>query len=290
MRLACIDIGTNTTRLLVAEPDGPGLRTVLVERAYASLAHVGREGALGADTIAAVTRAVAEQIAVAKAAGAVSIDVVATAGVRAAGDGPALRAAVAAAGGPSLRLLSGDEEARLAFRGATCRLPQGSSDRVGVLDIGGGSTELAVGCCQSGVDWLVSLPTGSAVLTDELLESDPPAQAELAAARARVEELFTDVAAPPVTAAYAVGGSAGTLYRLVGAVLEADALCRTLERLVEAPSAELAAALGLDVRRARLLPAGIVLLQRAVEAIGVTPRMGSGGVREGVLLERLAAG
>ena len=289
MRLACIDIGTNTTRLLVAEPDGVGLRAVLVERAYASLAHVGREGTIGADTIAAVTRAVGEQLAVARAAGATSVDVVATAGVRAADDGAALRAAVAAAGGPPLRLLSGDDEARLAFRGATCRLPRESGEPVAVLDVGGGSTELAVGCCRSGVDWLVSLPTGSAVLSDERLPSDPPTEAELGAARARADELFASVHPPPVSAAYAVGGSAGTLYRLVGGVLEPDALARTLAQLTGAPSRELAAALGLDARRARLLPAGIVLLQRAVQAIGVTPRMGSGGVREGVLLERLAA-
>ncbi len=287
MRLACIDIGTNTTRLLVAEPDGPRLREVATARVFADLGHVRGCGEIGASTIAAVVRAAVAHAQTAQVAGAESIDVVATAGVRVGEDREALFSAVTEATGLPVRVLSEDEEGRLAFRGATSGLSDAAEATLGVIDVGGGSTELVVGTRAGGVTWIASLGIGSAVLTEEHLHSDPPGPVELAAAADRADAEFAGVTAPAVSAAYAVGGSATSLFRLVGTVLDVDSLTLVRERVTSAPSAALAETLELDPRRARLLPAGIMLLERAVRVMGVPARIAAGGVREGVILERL---
>jgi exopolyphosphatase/guanosine-5'-triphosphate,3'-diphosphate pyrophosphatase len=289
MRLACIDIGTNTTRLLVAEPDAAGLREVSTGRVFADLGHVRHGGYIGASAIALVVRATVAHVEAARAAGAEAIEVVATAGVRVAEDREALCRAVTDAVGLPVRLLSPDEEGRLAFAGATRGLADDPRTPLGVIDVGGGSTELVVGTRAGGVSWIASLAIGSAVLTEEYLHSDPPGPVELSAAADHADHEFAGVHAPAVAAAYAVGGSATSLYRLVGALLDVDTLTLVRERVTSAPSAALAETLQLDPRRARLLPAGIILLERAVRAMGVAARIAAGGVREGIILERLAA-
>jgi exopolyphosphatase/guanosine-5'-triphosphate,3'-diphosphate pyrophosphatase len=288
MRLACIDIGTNTTRLLVAEPGERGLREVYAGRVFADLGHVRRSGRIDELAIRRVVHAVVGHVQAAEAAGAEAIDVVATAGAREAEDREALVDAIADAVGLPVRLLSADDEGRLAFVGATYALRDDAHEPVGVIDVGGGSTELVVGTRARGPSWIVSLAIGSSVLTEQCLPGDPPEPAELAAAVDRVEDVFAGVHAPPLSAAYAVGGSATSLSRLVGGVLDADALTLVRERVTSAPSEQLAGTLELDPRRARLLPAGIILLERAVRAMGMAARIAAGGLREGVILERLA--
>jgi len=287
MRLACIDIGTNTTRLLVAEPDGRALREVYGAREFTDLGHVRRRGQIGPEAIARVVSATVAHVQAARTAGATRIDVVATAGVRAAEDRAALCEAVTAASGLPVRMLSGEEEAHLAFAGATCGLAADGHEPVGVIDIGGGSSELVVGSCAGGVDWVVSLAIGSAVLTGDCLSGDPPTPAELEAAARSADEAFAGVCPPPVSAAYAVGGSATSLYRLVGEVLDLEAMAAVRARVTSAGSGELAPVLGLEPRRVRLMPAGILLLERAVRVLGVPARIAPGGIREGVILARL---
>jgi exopolyphosphatase/guanosine-5'-triphosphate,3'-diphosphate pyrophosphatase len=288
MRLACIDIGTNTTRLLVAEADGQSVREVLALREFSGLGTVGPAGTIDAERIEAVAVAVADQARSARAAGARRIRAVATAGVRDATNAAALLDAVARASGLQATVLSGVEEARLAFAGATrsARL-LAPTEVVGVADVGGGSTELVVGTPAGGVHWSVSLPVGSAVLGASCPLSDPPSHAELDVARERVEEAFAGVRPPPSARCLAVGGSATSLWRLVGQPLDAGALGRALDRLTASPSSEVARQMDLDPRRARLLPAGILVLERALRALGGPLHIGSGGVREGVILEEL---
>ena len=289
MRLACIDIGTNTTRLLVAETDGVSLRELQAGRVFVDLGHVRRLGQVGPAAISLIVRATVGHAAAARLAGAESIDVVATAGVRGAEDRATLCDAVTQAIGLPVRLLSGEDEARLAFAGATHALGEPAGAPLGVIDVGGGSTELVVGTRGGGVSWLVSLGIGSGALTEQYLHGDPPDRAELAEASDRAGDAFAGVVAPPVSAAYAVGGSATSLSGLVGGVIDVDTLRLVRERVTATPSAALAQALQLDPRRVRLLPAGIIVLERAVRAMGVAARIAAGGVREGVILERLAA-
>jgi exopolyphosphatase/pppGpp-phosphohydrolase len=82
-----------------------------------------------------------------------------------------------------------------------------------------------------------------------------------------------------------VGGSAASLSRLAGRILDAGAFARALAELVAAPRREVARRFGLDVERVRLLPTGLVILQAASELFGAPLVVAGGGLREGVLLE-----
>jgi exopolyphosphatase/guanosine-5'-triphosphate,3'-diphosphate pyrophosphatase len=286
-RCACIDIGSNTTRLLVAEADGSRLREVVSQRAFTRMSASDGDG-VGQHKIAEVAAIVARQVRLADELGARSMRVIATAAVRDAIDKSALALAIEACCGATLEILSGEEEARLAFAGAIGMLPDPPAGRLGVVDVGGGSTELVVGTAAEGAQWSVSLPVGSARLTRSNLPSDPPTPAELAALRLKLVTLFGEVDPPRPVAAYAVGGSATSIQRLMGAVLDRDALTRGLQTLVRRPSSEIAVRLGLHAERARLLPAGILLLDAASRALGAPLLLAGGGLREGVVLEQLA--
>ncbi len=287
-RCACIDIGSNTTRLLVAEAAGSRLRELISERAFTHLGATGA-GEVGPHKIAEVASIVARQLRLADELGVRSTRVIATAAVRDALDKRALAAAIEAACGATMEILSSEDEARLAFAGAIGALVAPPAGLLGVVDVGGGSTELVVGTATGGVVWSISLPVGSSGLTHAELPSDPPTPAELAALRARLGELFGDVDAPQPAAAYAVGGSATSMQRLLGVALDCDALTRGLQALVARPSQEVALRLGLHADRARLLPAGILLLDAASRALGAPLLLAGGGLREGVVLEQLAA-
>ena len=289
-RCACIDIGSNTTRLLVAEAFDGRLREVVSVRAFTLLGAAGTApGGVGPDKIDEVATVVARQVRVAEELGTASLRVVATAAVRGAVDRAALAGAIEAACGARLEVLDARDEARLAFQGATGMLPRCPSGLIGVVDVGGGSTELVAGTRAEGVTWSVSLPLGSSVLTRDEAFSDPPTPGELARVRATLAKRFAPVRAPHPAVAYAVGGSATTMQRLMGLVLDRESLARGLQALVTRPAAEVAARLGLHAERVRLLPAGILLLDAASRALGAPLQFAGGGLREGVVLEQLAA-
>ncbi|MEA2307436.1 MAG: exopolyphosphatase / guanosine-5-triphosphate,3-diphosphate pyrophosphatase [Solirubrobacteraceae bacterium] len=284
VRCACIDIGSNTTRLLVAEadPHRPGaLREVTVVRAFTRLG-AGRspDGAIDPAKIELTAATVAEQAAAARAAGADRLRCVATAAIRAAPNGPELCRAVAAAAGLDVRVLTGEEEAALAFRGAIACAPDPPPDGpVGVVDVGGGSTELVVGTVAGGVSWWVSLPGGSSSATE--------AAGNGTTLREHVAALFAGVRPPRPQVAYAVGGSATSLARLLGPELTPEVLGRGLALLEATAPAVLAARFDLHAERVRILPAGLVLLDAAARALGAPLRIASGGLREGVVLTEL---
>ena len=290
VRCACIDVGSNTTRLLVAMDDGPRLREVFSERAFTRLgAERGGGGEIRADKVAEVAAVVARQLATARRLGAQDVRIVATAAVRQAVNAAALTAAVDRECGARLEILDGADEARLAFAGAVGMLAEPPAGLLGVVDVGGGSTELVVGTWAGGVTWSVSLPVGSSVVTEADLPTDPPSAAELAGLRGRLARVFAAVDVPRPERAYAVGGSATSLRRLVGGMsLERDALARGLQALVTRPAEEIAQRLGLHPDRARLLPAGILLLDAASHALQAPLELAGGGLREGVILEQLA--
>jgi exopolyphosphatase/guanosine-5'-triphosphate,3'-diphosphate pyrophosphatase len=127
------------------------------------------------------------------------------------------------------------------------------------------------------------------VLADEHLHDDPPTPEQLDAVRAHVAGVLAPLAAPRPAAAYAVGGSATSLRRLLGTVLDMEALGRGLLALATLPRAEVARRFALHPERARLLPAAILLLEAATEAFGTPLRTCGGGLREGVLLEAVGA-
>lgn len=289
MRRACIDIGSNTTRLLVADCADGELEEVHQERAFTHLAACRQAGgAIATAKLTEVAALVAAQLEAAQRFGCADVRAVATAAIRRAANGDALAAAVRQACGLEVRILTGEEEARLAFRGAAHGFGHLTGE-LGVVDVGGGSTELAVGQAPDRVRWSVSLPFGSGDLARTYLHSDPPTAAELAETRQHVASIVGELDVPRPAEAAAVGGSAASLARVAGRVLGSAAFARGLAGVVAAPRREVAARFGLDVERVRLLPAGLVILDAVSERFGIPLVVAGGGLREGVLME-VAAG
>jgi exopolyphosphatase/guanosine-5'-triphosphate,3'-diphosphate pyrophosphatase len=288
--LACIDIGSNTTRLLVAEVADGGLREVLAQRVFTSLGRGRSEtDPIPAAKIALVATVVADQAQAASHLGASEVVAVATAAIREAPNRDELATAIAQAAGIDVRVIGGEEEARLAFAGATARLDCGADQQVAVVDVGGWSSEVAVGTIGRGVTWMASVPVGSCRLADAHLRSDPPHDAELAAADAAAVAALAELEIPPAARGVAVGGSATSLTRLVGERLDGETLGRGIEQLASMSVADAAGRFELDPERVRLLPAGMLILAAASARLGLPLEVGRGGLREGVLLEMLAA-
>ena len=291
MRCACVDIGSNTTRVLVADVEDGRLREVMAAKAFTRLGReLRRTGALSDDAVALVTVTVAELVAAARAAGADRVRVVATAAIRGAGNGDALCARVRERIGQPVDVLSGEEEARLAFAGATRTLDRPLGGTIAVVDVGGGSSEIAVGTEHGGVSWSASVDVGSSALADGCLDSDPPCHDELREAARHAAAAFAGLDVPPVDHAIAVGGSATSTARLVGPVIAPDAIAAAIVKLGSAPAAEVARTHGLEPERVRLLPAGLFLLAAAARRLGRPLDVGRGGLREGACLELALSG
>jgi exopolyphosphatase / guanosine-5'-triphosphate,3'-diphosphate pyrophosphatase len=286
VRRACIDIGSNTTRLLVADCDAERLVELHQERAFTHVRRALTPGdEIASEKIAEIVSVVAAQIQKARDMGAVDVLGVATAAVRRAGNRDALVSAVRESCGIEVAILSPEDEARLAFTGAARTLGYVPSGPLGVVDVGGGSCELVVGTVPDQLTWFASFEVGSGELVDECLRSDPPTMAELDRARARVSEALDGVRPPHAATVVAVGGSATSLRRIAGPVLDAAAFGRVMAVLAAEPAVEVARRFALDADRVRLLPAGLLILQAASERFGTPLEIAQGGLREGVLLE-----
>jgi exopolyphosphatase / guanosine-5'-triphosphate,3'-diphosphate pyrophosphatase len=287
MLCAAIDIGSNTTRVLVAEPEGGQLRKVMEQRAYTRLNKALDAGAIRPEKIEEVAEVVATQVRLARELGAQEIRAVATAAVREASNSEQVAAAIAAASGVPVDVLSDEEEGRLSFIGATKTLGHPVQGTVGVVDVGGGSTEVILGTVPGGVQSVRSWRVGSGVLADELIASDPPSAAEIRKVRNRVDDIFEGVEIAHPAQAVAVGGSATSLRRLVGAVLEYETLERGIRVLCGDPASEVARRFELDPQRVRILTTGVLLLEKVSELLGQPLQIGKGGLREGVILDLL---
>lgn len=285
MICACIDIGTNTTRLLVAEVDARGLRELLAQRVFTQVRHgQAPDGTIAPAKLLELVDVVAAQARAARALRADPIVAVGTAAIRAAPNCADLVAAVRVGAGVELAVLDAEREARYAFAGATRTRRDGPDRPIGVVDLGGGSTELVAGTAAGGVSWWRSVPVGSGTLTDRHLRADPPSPAEIAALRDHAAAAFAGLAAPPVELALAVGGSATSLHRLCGPRLDAATLAGALRAVTAQPCERAAADLGLAAQRVRLLPGALAVLERAAVAFDAPLEVSRGGLREGIIL------
>jgi exopolyphosphatase/guanosine-5'-triphosphate,3'-diphosphate pyrophosphatase len=285
MVCACIDIGTNTTRLLVAESSPRGLRELLGQRVFTRVRRAqAPDGTITAAKLAELVDVVAAQARAARGLGSISIQAVATAAIRDAPNREDLVAAVARVAGVRLEVLDAAAEASLAFSGATRTRARPPDGVVGVVDLGGGSTELVVGTLADGVSWSRSIPVGSGTLVDAHVRGDPPGRDELEALYEHADGAFADIAPPRTALALAVGGSATSMRRLCGARLDPDTLRLALRTAVSAPSAEVAARHDLDPERVRLLPGALAVLEQAAAAFGAPLEITRGGLREGIIL------
>ena len=285
---AAIDIGSNTTRVLVAEPSGGQLKKVMEQRAYTRFNRArGDDGSIEQAKINEVGELVATQVRLAEELGAEVIRAVATAAIRDARNKDEITHAIAEVSGVEIEVLSEEEEGRLSFLGATKTLGHPVEGSIGVVDVGGGSSEVILGNVADGVKEVRSWPIGSGALADEMLECDPPSAAEIRKLRDRIDDFFADENLDQPDQAVAVGGSATSMRRLVGAVLEYETLERGIRVLAGDPIDEVARRFELDPQRVRILPAGVLLLEKISELLGQPLQIGKGGLREGVILDLL---
>jgi exopolyphosphatase / guanosine-5'-triphosphate,3'-diphosphate pyrophosphatase len=286
MRVAVVDVGSNTVRLLVGERDGAGIRRVDEERVRVALgADVERTGALSAKRLTRAADAAAREIGRARKLGASEITVLVTSPGRQARNGSELRAAIAARTGVPVRLLSAAEEGRLGYSGAVTAAgaPGGS---VAVCDAGGGSTQLAVGTGRT-PSWVRSVDIGSLTLTRRLLTGDPPPREELSAARAEAAGSLQALVPPLPRRAFATGGTARALGRIVGRRLDAETLALALSIVSSSPAKFVSSRYGIPQWRATVLPAGALILTAVQGLLNVPLEVARGGLREGAALELL---
>ena len=287
MAYACIDIGSNTTRLLVAEPSDDRLRELLTQRAFTSIGRAMSKGRIPSEKIAEIAEVVSTQGRLAGQLGARETLVVATSACA--------RPRTAASSSWRWRRSRGCPfgcSRRTRRRGSRSSAPRARSagrwmGPVAVIDVGGGSTEVVVGTMADGASWSESFRIGSAFLADSYLHSDPPAAAELTSARLHASGMFEGLRVPEALHAVATGGSANALRRLVGAELGFETLERAVRLLASRPAAEVAKRFELDPERVRVLPAGALIFEELMTRVGLPLSVSKGGVREGVIIDLL---
>lgn len=288
MRVGVIDVGSNTVRMLVATSKGGAVRPVREERTALGLARdierTGRISTANVGRAATLARRYAKDAA---EAGATRVEVLVTAPGRQSENGDELVAAITSATGLQVRALSPEEEGRLAFVGvvATFSAPPES---VAVCDVGGGSTQLVFGTGVRPV-WFRSLDFGSLRLAQRFLAHDPPEKGEVEALRADVERAFSGLAPPLPRCAVAAGGTARALRRLVGRTLGPKQLAKATAELSASRIATIADEYRLPFWRAETLLAGAIVLTEVQKRLNVPFVVARAGLREGAVLESLAA-
>ena len=305
MKVAAIDIGTNTVLLLVAEKDDRGeLRAVREEATITRLGEgVDKTQKLAPAAIARTHACLLQYATIVRELGAERVAVVGTSAMRDAGGGEEVRAKVRELFGVEARTISGEEEARLTFAGALSGL--GASGKVAVFDIGGGSTEVVVGEGGS-VSASHSFDVGSVRLTERHVRSDPPTRAEANAMTADAKRAFEseprlfEAARGAAQAPIGIAGTVTTLAavalglepydgaRVHGHVMSTSDVRAVVDRLAALPLEERRAVRGLEPKRADVIVAGGLVVLAALEALGAPAmRVSDRGVRWG-LAETLA--
>lgn len=291
MLCAAIDIGSNTTRLLVAEPRQGQLRKVMEQRAYTRISK-GRcdDGSIAPEKLNEVAEVVETQVRLARELGVETFRAVATAALRDAANGSDAVTLIADRAGIPVTAISEAEEGRLSFIGATRSLAHPVEGTVAVVDVGGGSSELVHGTVDGGVDSVRSWSIGSGSLSDLLFSADPPAPAEISRARHWIEERLGGVEVAQPDHAVVVGGSANALRKMIGARFEYETLERALRLLCGHPADEIGRQFEIDPVRVGVLPAGTLILEKFSELLGLPLKIGKGGLREGIVLDLLGDG
>jgi exopolyphosphatase / guanosine-5'-triphosphate,3'-diphosphate pyrophosphatase len=284
VRRAAIDIGTNSVRLLVADVDPAVSRVAVVDRALAITRlgeglHAG--GLLRPGAAARTAAAVEQYLGRARSFGVGAPVVVGTYALRAARNPDELLHRL----GTPVRVLSGEEEAALGFRGVVRGL--GGLDgaaAVIVLDVGGGSVELTWGTPGRGMEGSRSLPVGCVVMTQQFVAHDPPAEGEIAALESALTDALDPVLVmrrkPPRPRLVGVGGTVTTLaamaQRLVpydpdrvhGFGVTAPQIDRLLSEMRTLPLEGRRRLPGLQPERADVIIAGALVVRHVLSSVG----------------------
>jgi exopolyphosphatase / guanosine-5'-triphosphate,3'-diphosphate pyrophosphatase len=275
-RVAAVDLGTNSTRLLVADVDGDGLTEIARRLTITRLGEgVDERRLLLPLPVARVRNCLADYRRELESLGAERTLAIATSAVRDAENGEAFLGEIEWSYGFATELLTGAEEAAMMLRGVTAGRP--SLDGVLVVDIGGGSTELVLSA-EGTVASATSLDVGCVRITERFLASDPPSPPELAAAGAYVRSLLPNLEAE---SAIGVAGTVTTLAtldlgdseydptRTHGHRIPAAAVEAQLDRLAAMTLDERLGVPGIEPGRAPVIVAGAVVLREVMTKYGL---------------------
>jgi exopolyphosphatase / guanosine-5'-triphosphate,3'-diphosphate pyrophosphatase len=284
VRVAVVDIGTNSTRLLVADVDRGRVRELDRRSTVTRLGRgVDTSNQLSSEAIEDVCGVVGEYIAVCEELGAGDVTAIATSAVRDAENAAMFLAELRERFALDARILTGDDEAQLTYAGVHAERPAGDR-RTLVVDVGGGSTELIVGHGPE-VNFHTSLQTGTVRHTERYLTTDPPAAAELEKLAADVRALIGDALEEEALAwadeGIAVAGTATSLAAIDqrldpydpalvhGHRLSLESIQHILSELAAKPLAERREIIGLDPGRAATIVAGVVIVIQVMRAFGL---------------------
>ena len=288
MRVAVLDVGSNTVRLLVAEARGSSVAAVREAKKLLLLGkEIERRGSLSHVKLEDVRQCASGFAALARESGVARLDVVVTAPGRQAENAAQLLRILGQATAAPVRVLSADEEGRLAWEGAVAASAE-PGGTLAVCDVGGGSTEIVVGTRQHGPAWSRSLDVGCLRLTERLIDSDPPGKEAMRRVRESVAEAFDGLTAPLPQAAIATGGTARALKKVVGGSLGEAELDQAVRRLTKRTAREISRSAGVDRERARTLLAGALILCEVQRRLARPLIVSPAGLREGVALGLLA--
>ncbi len=303
-RLAAIDVGTNTIRLVVAEVESGGTYRILdEERENVRLGEgVDRTGRLSAGAIERALAAIGKMKAIIDGFEVTGIRAIATSAVREAKNGRGFLRDVRRRHKVRIEVISSDDEARLAFRSAS-RHVNLEGRATAVVDIGGGSVEVVL-AAGTVIDQLHSLPLGAVRVTERLIRSDPLRSKHWKQLIKEIDRgIKVGLGRPPFTAEIMVG-SGGTFTALAtmaqfqregrvgpvqGYVLTRAELVHLLDRLREAPLEERRQIPGLSPNRADIIVAGVAVIARLARRLGTQQiHVNDRGVRDGLLQTMIA--
>jgi exopolyphosphatase/guanosine-5'-triphosphate,3'-diphosphate pyrophosphatase len=303
-RLAAIDVGSNTIRLIVAEvQDDDTYRILDEEREMVRLGeHLDRTGRLSEAAIARATAAIGKMKAISDGFKVTDIRAIATSAVRDAANGRSFIRDVLRQHKVRIEVISGDEEAQLAFRSAARHFDlEGRS--TAVVDIGGGSVEVILSA-GTAVDHVYSLPLGAVRVTESLVRSDPLREKHWKLMKAEIDRHIRTVIRPRGHRAEIMIGSGGSFTALAhmskwqregrhgsvqGYVLSAAEVIHLLDRLREAPLEARRQMEGLSADRADIIVGGATVISRLIKRLGVQRILvNERGIRDGILLHMIS--
>jgi len=283
MRVCAIDIGTNSVRLLVAEvgeDDPTEIRTVARSGEPCRLGRgLGATGLIGDEMAERAGHLAAQFLGRGRSLGATLAVVAATAALRSAGNGQQVARHISERIGMPVRILSGEDEARLTYGSVIAGLGVGASRSACVVfDLGGGSTEIVSGIGLRVGRW-TSMPIGAVNMTERFLRTDPPTAEEVAGLRAAVrEQVMHDCAYMPESAPVlaGVGGTITVLAildrgdsdydpgRIDGWRVTPERMAGLVERIVAAPVADRRSWKAMGEGRADIVVAGALVVEAIV--------------------------
>ena len=305
MRIAAVDLGSNSFHLVIVDVRPDGTFTPLVrEKAMLRLGDgVAREGRIPDDDAELALETLRRFRSLADAAGADEIVACATSAIREASNSAELVERAEREASIAIRVISGQEEARLIFGAVRASLLLHPAPAV-CLDLGGGSLEVTVGDTAA-LAWATSVKLGVARLTTELVRDDPPTEADLRRLSGRIHDVLGPVAAEVARfAPQMLVGTSGTfcdLARVVAvrrsgsAPVSINQFAMTLTELevladeaLPLPAGKRRRIPGLDAKRADQLPAGLTVAIESMRLLGFdTMTVGEWALREGIVLDAI---